>query len=54
MGGVYTLRDPETGAVVRTGQTYSLAQREAQHASDPVLGNSSSGWNTGPMTSTHG
>jgi hypothetical protein len=36
-GGVYTLRDPETGAVVRTGRSNDLAARERAHASDPVL-----------------
>ncbi len=36
-GGVYSLRD-EAGAVVRTGRTNDLVAREADHASDPVLG----------------
>jgi len=37
-GGVYTLRDPETGAVVRTGRSADLAERALTHARDPVLG----------------
>lgn len=36
-GGVYLLRDAETGQVVRTGRTNDLAVREAQHARDPLL-----------------
>jgi hypothetical protein len=36
-GGVYTLRDPETGEVVRTGRTGNLAVRQAQLARDPDL-----------------
>lgn len=34
-GGVYVLREGET--VVRSGRTINLAQRQVQHASDPVL-----------------
>jgi len=37
-GGVYTLRNPETGKLVRTGRTANLAMRQAQLARDPVLG----------------
>ena len=37
-GGVYLLRDPETGQVMRTGRTGDLAQRRIQHALDPALG----------------
>jgi len=36
-GGVYTLRDFETGGIVRTGRTSDLAGRELAHANDPVL-----------------
>ena len=36
-GGVYLLRDVETGQVMRTGRTGDLAVREAQHARDPLL-----------------
>jgi len=36
-GGVYLLRDPETGQVMRTGRTSDFLQREAQHARDPQL-----------------
>lgn len=36
-GGVYTLRDPETGAVVRTGRAQILAERALAHARDPEL-----------------
>jgi hypothetical protein len=36
-GGVYTLRDPETGAVVRTGRAASLAERALTHARTPEL-----------------
>jgi hypothetical protein len=32
------LRDPETGAVVRTGRSNKLAGREIAHANDSVLG----------------
>ena len=38
LGGVYSLRDPETGEVLRTGRSVDLAQRQAQHANDAVLG----------------
>ena len=34
---VYTLRDPETGAVVRTGRATSLAERALAHARTPEL-----------------
>jgi hypothetical protein len=37
-GGVYTLRDEETGAVVRTGKAKSLYERRLEHARDDVLG----------------
>lgn len=37
-GGVYSLRDPDTGEIVRTGRTNNLAQRRLQHLNDPVLG----------------
>jgi len=37
-GGVYVLRDPETGDVVRTGRTNNLGGRERQHLRDPILG----------------
>jgi hypothetical protein len=37
-GGVYSLRDPETGAVVRTGRATNLYERQLDHARDPVLG----------------
>jgi YD repeat-containing protein len=36
-GGVYLLRDPESGAVVRTGRSNNLARREAEHARDERL-----------------
>ena len=36
-GGVYTLRDPETGAVVRTGRARILAERAVTHARTPEL-----------------
>jgi hypothetical protein len=36
-GGVYTLRDPETGVVMRTGRTRNLAKRERDHARDSEL-----------------
>ena len=36
-GGVYSLRDPETGAVVRTGRATSLYERMLDHARDPEL-----------------
>ena len=32
-GGVYTLRDPETGDVERTGRTNDLDRRKGEHAS---------------------
>ncbi len=35
---MYSLRDPETGEVLRTGRSGDLAQRAVQHANDPVLG----------------
>ncbi len=38
VGGVYSLRDAETGEVLRTGRSVNLAQRAVQHANDPVLG----------------
>ena len=31
-GGVYTLSDPDTGEVLRTGRTKDLARRQAEHA----------------------
>lgn len=34
-GGVYTLRDPDTGQVVRTGRTKDLARRQKEHNRDP-------------------
>jgi len=37
-GGVYRLVDPETDQIMRTGRTGNLAQREAQHARDRILG----------------
>jgi RHS repeat-associated protein len=36
-GGVYTLRDPETGAVVRTGKASGLRERMLTHARNPEL-----------------
>lgn len=36
-GGVYLLRDAETGQVIRTGRTNDLLRREAEHLRDPVL-----------------
>jgi hypothetical protein len=36
-GGVYLLRDPETGQVVRTGRTNDLSRRGAEHARDERL-----------------
>jgi hypothetical protein len=36
-GGVYTLRDPETGVVVRTGRASILAERAVTHARTPEL-----------------
>ncbi|MCY2924251.1 MAG: hypothetical protein NT031_02235 [Planctomycetota bacterium] len=38
-GGVYVLRDAETGQVMRTGRTCDLVRREAEHARDPLLRN---------------
>jgi hypothetical protein len=38
-GGVYLLRDPETGQVMRTGRTNDLARRAAEHARNPALCN---------------
>jgi RHS repeat-associated protein len=37
LGGVYLLRDTETGIVMRTGRTVDLARRAAEHARDPIL-----------------
>lgn len=34
-GGVYALRDPETGQVQRTGRSNDLERRRAEHARDP-------------------
>lgn len=36
-GGVYRLKDPVTGEVMRTGRSNNLARRAAQHARDPNL-----------------
>jgi hypothetical protein len=36
-GGVYVLRDPITGEVVRSGRSNNLARREAEHGRDPNL-----------------
>ena len=36
-GGVYLLRNAETGEVMRTGRTNDLARRKAEHAIDPAL-----------------
>jgi len=36
-GGVYALRDPITGQVVRTGRTNSLTRRAGEHLRDPAL-----------------
>ncbi|MGH9182720.1 MAG: RHS repeat-associated core domain-containing protein, partial [Acidimicrobiales bacterium] len=36
-GGVYALRDPVTGQVVRTGRTNSLLRRQGEHFRDPRL-----------------
>jgi hypothetical protein len=36
-GGMYVLRDPATGQVMRTGRSGDLAQRAAQHGRDPAL-----------------
>ena len=36
-GGVYALRDPVTGQVVRTGRTNSLLRRQGEHFRDPAL-----------------
>ncbi len=36
-GGVYALRDPITGQVVRTGRTNSLTRRAGEHLRDPSL-----------------
>lgn len=36
-GGVYALRDPVTGQVVRTGRTNSLTRRAGEHLRDPAL-----------------
>lgn len=37
-GGVYSLRDSETGDIVRTGRSSNLAARQAAHANSSVLG----------------
>ena len=37
-GGVYALRDPNTGEIVRTGRTNDFPRRKAEHALDPNLG----------------
>lgn len=37
-GGVYTLRDVETDAVVRSGRSKVMESRRGDHANDPVLG----------------
>ena len=37
VGGVYSLRDPVTGAVVRTGRSSNLESRRVQHRNDPRL-----------------
>jgi len=34
-GGTYTLKDPDTGEVVRTGRTSALERRKAEHARHP-------------------
>jgi hypothetical protein len=34
-GGTYVLKDPETGAVERTGRTKDLERRRGEHARDP-------------------
>jgi hypothetical protein len=36
-GGVYALRDPITGQVVRTGRTNDLTRRAGEHLRDPAL-----------------
>ncbi|MCC6434837.1 MAG: hypothetical protein IT196_07400 [Acidimicrobiales bacterium] len=36
-GGVYALRDPVTGQVVRTGRTNDLLRRQGEHFRDPAL-----------------
>lgn len=36
-GGTYTLNDPDTGDVMRTGRTKDLESRRKQHARDPAL-----------------
>ncbi|NOY55282.1 MAG: GIY-YIG nuclease family protein [Actinobacteria bacterium] len=36
-GGVYALRDPVTGQVVRTGRTSDLIRRAGEHLRDPAL-----------------
>jgi hypothetical protein len=36
-GGVYALRDPVTGQVVRTGRTNNLLRRQGEHFRDPAL-----------------
>ncbi len=37
-GGVYALRDPATGDVMRTGRSNDLARRQGEHARDPRFG----------------
>ncbi len=37
-GGVYTLREPLTDTVVRTGRTIDFVRRQIEHAADPILG----------------
>ncbi|MGA7193540.1 MAG: RHS repeat-associated core domain-containing protein [Anaerolineales bacterium] len=37
-GGVYTLRDPETGEVQYVGRTNDLLRRQGEHALDPTKG----------------
>lgn len=36
-GGVYALKDQNTGEILRTGRTKNLPQRELQHRRDPEL-----------------
>ncbi|ERK62280.1 hypothetical protein HMPREF0682_2357 [Propionibacterium acidifaciens F0233] len=38
-GGVYTLSDPDTGEVVRTGRTNDLARRQSEHQRNSVTEN---------------
>jgi len=37
-GGVYLLRDPLTGEVMRTGRTNDFNRRSSEHKGDPALG----------------